>query len=217
VKGLQLLEDVKPELAFVDVQMPGFGGLELMQKASSLGMTTQFIVISGYAEFAYAQKAMFLGALSYCLKPFSKNEVLDCMEKAYRHICRENAENSALKLPDANRPAEEAAATSNRMVKTMLHYIDRNYSNDISIQDLADLCAVNSGYAGQLFRRETGETFSSYLTSCRIKKATELLEKTDGSVSEIACSVGYRDYFYFAKVFKRATGKTPSEFRLRRQ
>lgn len=213
VSGLQLLQGARPELAFVDIQMPGFGGLELMQKAADLGLPTLFIVISGYAEFAYAQKAMFLGALSYCLKPFSKNELLDCMEKAYLRIHANQGTIPIQKNSAREKAEQENGRTSNRLVNNMLHYIDENYDRDISIQNLAELCSINSSYVGQLFRREIGETFSAYLTHFRLEKAVALLRETDKSIADVAAEVGYRDYFYFAKVFKKATGKTPSEFR----
>ena len=95
----------------------------------------------------------------------------------------------------------------------MLDYIKTHYCDDISIQNLAELCSINSNYASQLFHQEVGETFSSYITRLRIKQAIHLLRNTDMTISAIATSVGYRDYFYFAKVFKKVTGITPSEYR----
>lgn len=83
VSGLAYIQNSKPDLAFVDVRLPGMSGLELLQAAQESGCETLFIVISGHAEFAYAQKAMLHNAIGYCLKPFSKNELMDSMQKAY--------------------------------------------------------------------------------------------------------------------------------------
>lgn len=95
----------------------------------------------------------------------------------------------------------------------MLDYMNTHYSEDISIQTLADLCYINPNYASQLFKQETGSTFSSYLTNLRIQRAIQLLTSTDMAVFLIASHVGYRDYFYFAKVFKKITGTTPTAYR----
>ena len=103
----------------------------------------------------------------------------------------------------------------NTSVQKMLDYLRTHYHNDISLQDLADLCGINTGYAGQLIKNETGENFSRYLTQIRMDQAEKLLLTTDITVGEIARMVGYNDYFYFAKVFKKQTGMTPSAFRSR--
>lgn len=95
----------------------------------------------------------------------------------------------------------------------MLDYMAAHYCEDISIQILADLCYINPNYASQLFRQETGITFSSHLTNLRIQRAVHLLATTDMAVFLVASHVGYRDYFYFAKVFKKITGTTPTAYR----
>ncbi len=213
--GLMLLQREKPDLAFVDVQMPGISGLELLQRAGEIGLPTLFIMISGHAEFAYAQKAMFYDALCYCLKPFSKSELMDGIEKAHRRL-------TAREIPSREPPAEKPLSpeeppamltTANRSVGQMLRYIHQNYQTDISVRDLAVLCSINQSYAGQLFRQETGETFSGYLTRVRMEKASGLLLETSRSIASIAADVGYGDYFYFAKVFKKVMGVTPSAYR----
>ena len=81
--GLEYIRTRKPDLAFVDIRMPGMGGLDILQTTHAEGLPTLFIMISGHAEFAYAQKAMFHNAIGYCLKPFSKSELIDAMNKAY--------------------------------------------------------------------------------------------------------------------------------------
>lgn len=210
--GLELIEHQRPDLAFVDVQMPGMSGLELLQTAGERQLSTLFIMISGYAEFAYAQKAMFHNAIGYCLKPFSKNELNDILSKAYH--CLEAK--PVIPEKQTEKPEEfvpRPIKVDNKMVKCMLDFTNTHYSQDISIQNLADLCSINPNYASQLFSQEAGETFSSYLTKLRIEKSIYLLSHTELAVSSISEQVGYRDYFYFAKVFKKMTGITPTAYR----
>ncbi len=211
LSALRYLKEYEPDLAFVDVRLPGMSGLEILQEANSLGLKTLFIVISGHAEFAYAQKAMLHNAIGYCLKPFSHTELSDAVNKAWL-LLQKREQTETVSTP-AQAEAAPPASTKNKAVNQMLDYIHSHYMEDISIQTLADLCSINPNYAGQLFKQKVHKTFSNYLTNLRIQQAIHLLTNTDMPVSFIASSVGYPDYFYFAKVFKRLTGSTPSSYR----
>ena len=214
VSGLSYIQNSMPDLAFVDVRLPGMSGLELLKAAEEYGCKTLFIVISGHAEFAYAQKAMQHNAIGYCLKPFSRNELLDSMQKAYHILEKQKSViQDPINVPPPRTFVPKSMTVSNRTVQTMLDYMMVHYCEDISIQTLADLCYINPNYASQLFKQETGTTFSSHLTNLRIQRAVHLLATTDMAVFLIASHVGYRDYFYFAKVFKKITGTTPTSYR----
>ncbi|ALS27221.1 AraC family transcriptional regulator [Paenibacillus sp. 32O-W] len=64
-----------------------------------------------------------------------------------------------------------------------------------------------------MFKKELQVTFTKYLTEKRIKRACELLRNTDCPIGEVSERTGYRDLFYFAKLFKKKMGCTPSEYR----
>ena len=74
---------------------------------------------------------------------------------------------------------------------------------------LAAELGITPIYAGQLFKKETGQTFSSYLTQCRLAKAQRLLETGKYKISEVSELVGYQSISYFSRTFKRVTGRTP--------
>lgn len=215
VTGLNLILQQNPDLAFVDIRMPGMGGLELLSAANKEKSDTIFIIISGHAEFAYVQKAMSQEAIGYCLKPFSPNEIHEGILRAYERI----EFNYSLKNQNElqSEETETDLPVKNRIVKSMLSYIHKHSTEPISITQVATHCSINPNYSSQLFNQVMGKTFSSYLTEFRIKHAIELLVTTDLSISEIALTVGYRDYFYFAKVFKKTVGTTPTDFRNRKE
>jgi two-component system response regulator YesN len=73
---------LRPDVVFTDIRMPGMNGLELIKAVGESLKGVLFIIISGYAEFAYAQKAMNYGAIGYCLKPFDKDEIRNVLKKA---------------------------------------------------------------------------------------------------------------------------------------
>lgn len=100
-----------------------------------------------------------------------------------------------------------------RYVSLAKQYIYDHIDQNISLNDVADMLFINSSYFSALFKRETGETFSNYITSTRIKRAKELLRNLKYSISEVSNMVGYQDAKYFSKVFQKSVGIKPSEFR----
>lgn len=72
---------------------------------------------------------------------------------------------------------------------------------------------MNPNYISQMFKRETGITFTHYITELRINDAKLLLTSSNTSILDISIKVGYNDYFYFLRIFKKVTGKTPSQWR----
>ncbi len=226
IAAFDYIKEHKPDLAFIDVQLAGINGLEILQAAKQQNLPTLFIVISGHAEFAYAQKALFNNAISYCLKPFSRNELMDSMQKAYQLLEKRAASAPAaasdneneFKLPpgiNGEFLPPDQIRVNNKLVQNMLDYLNEHYMEDISIQVLSDLTCITPNYTSQLFKKETHFTFSSYLTTMRIYLACNFLLHTDMQIFMIANQVGYKDYFYFTKVFKIVTGYTPSAYRSR--
>lgn len=85
-EALTLIERLHPDVVFTDIKMPGMTGLELMTEAHKLFPNLLFVIISGHAEFAYAQQAMQLGAIAYCLKPIEDEDIEAALEKASRTL-----------------------------------------------------------------------------------------------------------------------------------
>jgi len=95
----------------------------------------------------------------------------------------------------------------------MIKYIDNHFQNRLYLKELSTKFYINQVYCCQLFKKNLGKTFSEYVTDLRMSKACELLRHTELSVEEIASEVGYFDYYYFNKVFKKQCGITPAKFR----
>lgn len=99
------------------------------------------------------------------------------------------------------------------VIRNILSYIYQNYTQPVSLQELADANHVSAEHLSRTFKKETGETMSDCIARLRTQKAAELLKNTRLSVSEIAAYVGYLDSNYFVKVFKKRYGMTPSAYR----
>jgi len=99
------------------------------------------------------------------------------------------------------------------LLKPALEYIEDNFRDKIYMEKMAYLCNISPGYFSKIFKRETGETFSSYVNIVKLKRAKEMLETTDEPIVNISLDLGYEDCGYFIKVFKKYIGKTPSNYR----
>lgn len=111
-------------------------------------------------------------------------------------------------------PSEAGPARlSNTAFLYMIKYIDQHLSEDCSLQQLSKEMNMTANYLGQVFKRETGKSYTQYLTELRIERAKEMLLSGDLSIGEIGTKLGFNDYFYFLKTFKRVTGVTPKQYR----
>lgn len=104
---------------------------------------------------------------------------------------------------------EEAAV----YFSNILSYIDANYANHLTLQNLAHDFGINYSYLSQLFKKTIGISFTQYLTNIRLKHACELLSSTYKPIIDIAESVGFNDYHYFCNTFKNNFSMTPSQYR----
>ncbi|WP_169082479.1 response regulator [Paenibacillus sp. PL91] len=101
----------------------------------------------------------------------------------------------------------------NRTVEKVVDFIRKNYAKDISLDDVAVHAQMSSNYLSTFFKQETGETFIEHLTRLRVDKAKTLMMNAQLRLYEIAQMVGYQDVKYFSRLFKRAVGVTPAEYR----
>lgn len=111
-------------------------------------------------------------------------------------------------------PAREESKTEHANLKEIVKYIQEHYRSDISIQSISKRFFMNANYLSQLFKRELKVTFTDYLTKVRIQQARVLLRESDLTIGEVAEQVGFRDYFYFIRTFKRYAQSTPRQYRL---
>ena len=116
---------------------------------------------------------------------------------------------------DGMRAAEpEGAAGTGGQQEKIRRLIRREYRNELTVSGIADELGYSEAYFCKLFKQYFGQSFVSYLTDYRIREARRLLAETNLSVKEAGQAVGYADANYFAKVFKRVTGQSPTEYRV---
>jgi two-component system response regulator YesN len=99
------------------------------------------------------------------------------------------------------------------LIAKVKDYIDRNYSENITLTSISKDFGISSGYLSVLFNDHIGQKFIDYLTNLRIQNAKNLLKRTDLKIYEIADKVGYRDAYYFSTAFKKIVGINPTDYR----
>jgi two-component system response regulator YesN len=109
--------------------------------------------------------------------------------------------------------ADKTKSRADSLTDRAKAYIDGHYQNDISLDDVSREMNISPYYFSKLFKEEAGITFIEYLTTLRMTKAKALLSDPAIPVKEVGTKVGYQDPNYFSRIFKRYTGKTPTEFR----
>lgn len=100
------------------------------------------------------------------------------------------------------------------IIKNMVGFIQQNYTDKITLADIACAGSIGESKCCKLFRKYINETPNTYLNQYRLNKSTELLKNTDMSITEIALSVGYAGSSYYTETFHKWFGKTPKEYRL---
>lgn len=96
-----------------------------------------------------------------------------------------------------------------------LQYIQLNYDKNIHIQDIADHIGITRSYLFYIFNKKLNISPKKYLLNYRIDRAKHLLSSTDVFIKDVAHIVGYEDSLAFSKMFRNATGYSPSAYRKR--
>ena len=98
-------------------------------------------------------------------------------------------------------------------IKEAFSYIEQNFQNDISVEDIAACCGLNRSYFGKIFHENTGKSPQEFLISYRMTKAAELLKLTQLSIADIGNAVGYPNQLHFSRAFKNIYGVSPRQWR----
>jgi len=100
-----------------------------------------------------------------------------------------------------------------RKIQNIYLYVMNNYQENITLEEIARFSGMEKSSFCIFFKKQTGQSFFSYLTEYRVSLSCEILRKTTKTISEICIASGFRDIPYYNRVFKKLVKKTPSEYR----
>jgi two-component system response regulator YesN len=146
-----------------------------------------------------------------------EESILGNYEKLFKNLFMQKTVERTLEwLEDLSLRIDEALTGGKgrkRLIERIVEYVDKNYTSPLSLKVLGYQYGITAAYLGQLFKKQTGYTFTNYLNALRVRKAKKLFQYTALKANEIADEVGYNDPNYFYTVFKKYTGIYPSEYR----
>lgn len=192
------------ELLLTDIEMQGGTGFDLIRWCNARNMRYVSIILSGFPNFHYAQRAITLGVFEYFLKPVNSSMLEDTLRRAIAHLRQNN-----------NISSQPPVTASQSLIEQVQVYIFDHISQEITRDDVAAFVNFSPQYLSTVFKRETNCTLSDYIRNERIAFAKRLLRQTNLPISMISENVGYDSLSYFSSVFRQIVGCTPREYRKR--
>lgn len=208
IEAINIIDDIKPDIAFVDISMPFMDGIEFTEVATKRYPNLIIIIMTAIDKFEYARKCVSLPVFEYMLKPMVRAEVTRVLEKVKAKLDEEQGtkrEEGTLE----NAPAPEMEANTIEQIKK---YIENHYTDpQINLTSVAQTFGFSASYLSRKFKQEVGKNFVEYLTECRMKAAIKLAE-CNYKMFYTSAEVGIPDPNYFGRCFKKYTGMSYSDY-----
>ena len=202
MEALTQIDTLCPDIVIMDINIPIMSGLKVIQISRIKHPQTAYVIVSGYDDFSYCQQALRMQITDYILKPVNYEEFGTCIDNLKISLFEQRVA-----------ATEEPKEQEERTITGITRYLQEHLAEEVSLSVLAEEFHLNPQYVSQLFKNEIGVGFLAYLTNIRMEKAKKLLLSTSLSIAEVAERSGYGDYRVFTKVFKKAEGITPSQYR----
>jgi len=213
-EGEKLITALRPDIVLTDIKMPKKSGIQMVEDCLTR-FRFKAVILTGYSDFEYAQKAVSLHVFEYLLKPVDEAVLSRTIAKIHKELESDEdyiKRHSAALLPledfDVQRAVSDCPV---HCVKAALKKILVSYTDPLSPFEIAQEEGVSAEYLSRKFKEYTGRTFIDVLNMRRIRRALELLQDGCYLMYEIALICGFSEYKYFCSVFKKYTGKSPGE------
>lgn len=208
VDGLKRICSERPDIVFTDIKMPFMGGIEMMDKIKAV-YTPKTVILTGYAEFEYAYKAISLGVDAYILKPANKDDIRKIIIKITEDLQNENMTAEEYEM---DRMLGGMGSLSVK-VSAACRYIAENYAVDLTSRKIAEAIGISADYLCRIVKAETGMSLRTLTVNFRVSMARRMLgEYPQYKVYEVAEMTGFSDYKYFYTVFSQKMNMSPTEY-----
>ncbi len=213
VEGKRLIEEERPDIVFLDICMPEMDGLRMIASIHSEFPNLEVCVLTGYRDFEYAREAIRLGVTRFLLKPSNMDEIEEAIEAMRANLQKKGNFGDSEPKDEAEETKE--SSSSSFIVKNALAYIEENYTQKLTLSEVAEKNYVSQWHLSKLLNRHTGQSFSDILNHVRIERAKELLKDPALRIGDISEQVGFLDMAHFSRVFKKQEGVSANEYRNR--
>ena len=200
-----------------DFEHPDMSCLKFMADTKARFPSVPIIMLMSQQSADVVLWALRARIFDVLLKPLSARDVLRCVERLSPVLearrtqqTRANATGTEA-IPDEAR--YRARRSSRGKLDSVLGYIEKNYAQQITELEVAKECGLSPFEFSRAFHAAHGITFRDYLSECRLVQSKRLLGLAQVSVSDVAAMAGFNDPSYFARLFRKRTGISPSAYR----
>ncbi|MCL2057013.1 MAG: helix-turn-helix domain-containing protein [Oscillospiraceae bacterium] len=195
------IKKLAPDVVFTDLRMPGCSGVELIRDLKEGGSLCEFVIISAYEDFNALRSFMHMDGFDYLKKPVSCHDLRRLLGLLAGKIA-------------GKRPMSDIAwETPSPQLNMIAEYLSDKLMIKHTLESVSAALEIHPKHISRLFAGKLGTTFVGYLTKLRMEEAARLLKSTNKDIKEIAAFCGFKDYFYFCRVFREYHFCTPTEFR----
>jgi YesN/AraC family two-component response regulator len=191
--------------ALIDLRMPGWDGLETLQRLRAVRPSLPVVLLTGHGDVPTAVTAIQAGADDFLQKPCDRAALLASVIRAIERRKPAVAEATAASAPASDR----------RVAEALRHVDATDPGQRTSLTQVAAQLRVSPSHLNRLIERETGQTFTAHERAARMTLAASLLQTTSLSVKEVATQAGYSHASSFDRWFRRMFGMTPGQYRRR--
>jgi YesN/AraC family two-component response regulator len=192
--------------------MPRLDGYDVLTKLRQNKATAiiPFIFLTAKTSKAELRQGMNLGADDYLTKPMIVEELTEAIEARLK---KHNLNNLTNKVSSTSDKTSQSFFPSLPHLKEVFSFIEANYSQGITLNDVAQAMGYSSAYLTNLVGKQTGKTINRWIIERRMVAACHLLEETNKSIETISREIGYQDACHFSRQFRQYWKTTPQKWR----
>lgn len=205
-----------PDVFCFEFDYPDMQGLRLIPEAKRRHPSVPILLLTTQHSADLALWALRARVFDYLVKPLAEDDVARCMEQLGQALEARRQQLTRTVAAAASRIPKEARyrpVRTERPLLPALSHVSRNLGSPIALGAVASLCGMSAQRFSREFKAAFGATFQEYLRDCRLAEARRLLANPAVPIADVAAMTGFTDASYFARLFRRYQGHTPSDFR----
>ncbi len=211
------IQQVSPHVLCFDYDYPDAAGLLTLQQTKAAFPSIPILMLTEYHSESLAVWAFRSRVWDYLVKPVAEKDLqsrLSALFEVLKNRQKSASRNSVTAHSTLDITIERLGpGKAQRLVLMAKAYMEQHLSEDIDASTVAAHCNMSYFHFSRTFKRIYGESFSEFVLKARIKKAADLLHAQNASVTRVCYEVGFKDISYFARMFRRYMGVSPSAYR----